>query len=82
MGRLLLEPVRAEAKSTSNHGPGPAWRVQLSSEGGTDPLFSRDGREIFYRNGDKMMVVPVSSSQAGSSPARPVCCGKATTPTA
>jgi hypothetical protein len=35
-------------------------RIQLSSDGGTDPLFSRDGREIFYRNGDKMMVVHVA----------------------
>jgi hypothetical protein len=40
--------------------PGPGMRIQLSSDGGTDPLFSRDGREIFYRNGDKMMVVQVS----------------------
>jgi len=35
-------------------------RIQLSSDGGTDPLFSRNGREIFYRNGDKMMLVRVS----------------------
>jgi serine/threonine-protein kinase len=40
--------------------PGPGMRVQLSSDGGTDPLFSRGGREICYRNGDKMMVVQVS----------------------
>ncbi len=35
-------------------------RIQISSEGGTDPLWTRRGDEIFYRNGDKMMVVPVS----------------------
>jgi len=40
--------------------PGPGMRIQLSSDGGTDPLFSRNGREIFYRNGDKMMLVRVS----------------------
>jgi eukaryotic-like serine/threonine-protein kinase len=40
--------------------PGPGMRIQLSSDGGTDPLFSRDGREIFYRNGDRMMIVPVT----------------------
>jgi len=40
--------------------PGPGMRIQLSSDGGTDPLFSRNGREIFYRNGDKMMAVQVS----------------------
>jgi serine/threonine-protein kinase len=40
--------------------PGPGMRVQLTSDGGMDPLFSRDGREIFYRNGDRMMAVQVS----------------------
>jgi hypothetical protein len=40
--------------------PGPGPKIQISSEGGTDPIFSRDGRELFYRNGDKMMVVTVS----------------------
>lgn len=40
--------------------PGPGPKIQLSSEGGTDPLWNRGGHEIFYRNADKMMVVPVS----------------------
>ena len=40
--------------------PGPGPKIQMSSEGGTDPIWSRDGRELFYRNGDKMMVVTVS----------------------
>ncbi len=51
--------------------PGPGMRVQLTSEGGTDPLFSHDGREIFYRNGDKMMVVQVSFA-GGFKPGPPV----------
>ena len=33
--------------------------TQVSSGGGTDPIWSRDGKELFYRNGDKMMVVQV-----------------------
>jgi Tol biopolymer transport system component len=41
--------------------PGPGMREQISSDGGTDPLFSRDGRELFYRSGDKLMVVPIST---------------------
>jgi serine/threonine-protein kinase len=48
--------------------PGPGPKIQMSSEGGTDPLWTRKGDEIFYRNADKMMVVPVSlagSLQAG-----------------
>jgi hypothetical protein len=35
--------------------------TQVSSGGGTDPIWSRDGKELFYRNGDKMMVVEVST---------------------
>jgi eukaryotic-like serine/threonine-protein kinase len=42
--------------------PGPSWKVQISSEGGTDPLWNHAGTEIFYRNGDKMMVVPVKTA--------------------
>ncbi len=40
------------------------WVLQISSEGGTDPLWNRLGHEIFYRNGDKMMVVPVMTAGA------------------
>jgi dipeptidyl aminopeptidase/acylaminoacyl peptidase len=41
--------------------PGPDRRWQLSSQGGTQPLWSRNGKEIFYRVGNKMMVVDVSA---------------------
>jgi serine/threonine-protein kinase len=41
--------------------PGPGARIQVSSEGGTDPIWSHDGKELFYRNGDKMMVVAVTT---------------------
>ena len=40
--------------------PGPGPKIQISSEGGADPIWSRNGKELFYRNGDKMMVVAVS----------------------
>jgi len=40
--------------------PGPGGRRrQVSTDGGTEPLWSPDGRELFYRsgrNGEKMMV--------------------------
>ena len=39
-------------------GPGPAVRV--SPAGGQSPAWSRDGRELYYREGNRMMVVPVS----------------------
>jgi eukaryotic-like serine/threonine-protein kinase len=35
-------------------------RAQLiSADGGTEPVWSRDGTELFFRNGDKMMVSAV-----------------------
>ncbi len=40
--------------------PGPGPQIQISSDGGTDPLWRSDGKEIFYRNGSKMMSVPVT----------------------
>jgi Tol biopolymer transport system component len=41
--------------------PGPGPKIQISSEGGSDPIWSRNGKELFYRNGDKMMVVAVAT---------------------
>jgi serine/threonine-protein kinase len=41
--------------------PGPGSRRQVSVEGGTQPLWNRNGKEIFYRHGNKMMVVGVSA---------------------
>jgi Tol biopolymer transport system component len=41
--------------------PGPGPTTQVSTEGGTDPVWRRDGRELFYRNGDSMMVVPIAA---------------------
>ena len=40
--------------------PGPAGKSQVSTDGGRFPVWSRNGRELFYRNGDKMMVVDVT----------------------
>jgi eukaryotic-like serine/threonine-protein kinase len=41
--------------------PGPGGRLQISTEGGIEPVWARNGRELFYRNGDKMMVVAVET---------------------
>jgi dipeptidyl aminopeptidase/acylaminoacyl peptidase len=41
--------------------PGPGPKVQVSNEGGTDPVWRRTGGELFYRNGDRMMAVDVST---------------------
>jgi Tol biopolymer transport system component len=34
---------------------------QVSSGGGQDPLWSHDGRELFYRNGDSVFAVDVQT---------------------
>ena len=41
--------------------PGPGGKMQISTEGGTEPMWARNGRELFYRNGDKMMVTAVET---------------------
>jgi serine/threonine-protein kinase len=39
--------------------PGPGPSQQVSNGGGLEPRWSRDGRELFYQNGDRAMVVDV-----------------------
>ena len=41
--------------------PGPEGKWPISTEGGTEPVWSPDGRELFYRNRDQMMVVSVET---------------------
>jgi eukaryotic-like serine/threonine-protein kinase len=42
--------------------PGPGGKWQISTEGGWHPRWSRSGRELFYRQADKMMAVDVETS--------------------
>jgi WD40 repeat protein len=44
--------------------PGPGGKWQVSTQGGARPEWSRDGRELFYFEGDKLMRVTVDSSHA------------------
>ena len=39
--------------------PGPGQKVPVSTNGGLQPMWSRNGRELFYREGDSLMAVPV-----------------------
>jgi eukaryotic-like serine/threonine-protein kinase len=41
--------------------PGPGGKSQISTEGGREPVWARNGRELFYRNGDKMMAVDITT---------------------
>jgi eukaryotic-like serine/threonine-protein kinase len=41
--------------------PGPGGKWQISTEGGTEPLWNPNGRELFYRSGDRMMAVEITT---------------------
>jgi eukaryotic-like serine/threonine-protein kinase len=41
--------------------PGPGGKWQISTEGGTEPVWNPSGRELFYRSGDKMMAVEIAT---------------------
>jgi serine/threonine protein kinase/Tol biopolymer transport system component len=42
-------------------GQGEKW--QISSGGGAEPVWARNGRELFYRSGNKMMAAEVSTGE-------------------
>jgi Tol biopolymer transport system component len=46
--------------------PGPGGKWQISIDGGTEPVWNPKGRELFYRNGPKMMAVDYSAQPAFS----------------
>jgi serine/threonine protein kinase/Tol biopolymer transport system component len=40
--------------------PGPGGKTRVSTNGGTEPIWSHSGMELFYRNGDEMIAVPMT----------------------
>ena len=42
--------------------PDPAERYAVSMGGGLDPVWSRDGSEIFFRRGNTIVAVPVRTA--------------------
>ena len=44
--------------------PGPGGKSQVSTYGGTQPRWNRNGREMFFRNGNKLMAVDVEIGAA------------------
>jgi len=53
--------------------PGPGGKWQISTDGGIQPLWNRNGRELFYRSGEnegKVMAVEVNT-QGGFSAGKP-----------
>src|SRR5262249_11514156 len=39
----------------------PGGRWQISTEGGREPVWNSNGRELFYRSGSKMMALEVDT---------------------
>jgi serine/threonine-protein kinase len=62
------ETSRDEVYVRDASGKGGRW--QISTDGGEEPVWSPDGRELFYRSDARLMVVPVQTRagfEAGNS---------------
>jgi serine/threonine protein kinase len=44
--------------------PGPGGRVQVSTGGGSEPVWARSGRELFYRSGTSVIAAAVAREPA------------------
>ena len=64
------ESKRSEVYIQSFPTPGRKW--QVSTNGGSNPIWSRDGKELFFIAADgKMMAVDVTESEGRFSPGVP-----------
>ena len=54
------ESDRSEIYVRDMSGSGARWKI--STEGGEEPRWSHDGRELFYRNGNLFMRVTISTT--------------------
>ena len=52
--------------------PGPGERIPISTEGGSNPQWSQDGRELYYRRERSLVSVPVTTSSTTLKIGRPV----------
>jgi eukaryotic-like serine/threonine-protein kinase len=46
--------------------PTPGGKVQVSTGGGIQPVWSRDGRELYYRSETDLMIAPVLAGDSFS----------------
>src|SRR5262249_8590001 len=44
--------------------PGPGGKWQISTGGGEFPVWSRNGRELYYYQGTRLMAVPITAQPA------------------
>lgn len=57
------------------HGPGvgaavPSARAPCRNVGGTEPVWSKDGTELFYRSGEGELMAVEVSEESGPDPSR------------
>jgi Tol biopolymer transport system component/DNA-binding winged helix-turn-helix (wHTH) protein len=57
------ESERSEVYVRPYPGPGGKW--QISTDGGTAPVWAADGRQLFYRHGNDLMAVALRTAAAG-----------------
>jgi serine/threonine-protein kinase len=50
--------------------PGPGGKWPISQDGGTEPVWNPNGKELFYRSGNKLMAVEVTT-QFGFATSKP-----------
>ena len=62
-GRWLAMESHVGARSDVIVMPWPAADAQyvVAPDGGTEPTWSRDGKELFFRSGSRVMAVPVAA---------------------
>jgi serine/threonine-protein kinase len=53
-------PVSSRQEVYVSPFPGPGPRRQVSTDGGTEPLWSHDGRELFFQSGTRLMGASVT----------------------
>src|SRR6185436_2626009 len=56
--------VYVQPAPKADGAPQAAGKWQVSTDGGQSPRWARSGRELFYRNGDRMMAVAVEPGPA------------------
>jgi len=63
-GRLIAYTSNESGRDEIYIQPFPALdaRVQVSTEGGTEPVWSRDGRTIYFRNGNAVVQARVEAA--------------------
>jgi serine/threonine protein kinase len=65
-GRLLAYVSNESGRNEIYVRPfrGAGEKVTISTEGGNETIWSRNGRELFYRSGDAMMAVDITMTPA------------------